>query len=265
MRIIATCDLHYDLLPAQETKAFRSFVADMAAQHADVLLLAGDTIGLDSHRLPECLDMLAPVAPHKLVVLGNHEYWSHGRDTQAQIDTLSRLFAANGAHLLDSSPYIIGPIGFAGNSGWYDYSFGDILTGTENDYATKRYSGRVIWNDARYVSLGKSDAAFAKELTDRLDKDLVWLSDQPPVKHLVAVTHHLAFPQMLWPRCQGVYNFIRAFMGSRKLGDMLQQHSMLRYHVCGHTHRYARTQAGALTSINPGSTYQKKRFVLFDV
>ena len=44
---------------------------------------------------------------------------------------------------------------------------------------------------------------------------------------------------------------------------MLLNHPKVRYHICGHTHEQKVVRKGSLISINPGSTYDEKRFVSF--
>jgi predicted phosphodiesterase len=59
------------------------------------------------------------------------------------------------------------------------------------------------------------------------------------------------------------WNFCNAFMGNKGLGEMLLNHPKVRYHICGHTHDQKVLRKGSLTSINPGSTYDEKRFLSF--
>jgi predicted MPP superfamily phosphohydrolase len=86
MKIAATGDIHYDLIrsPAEHDK-FLNFIRGIEREKPDVLVLAGDTVGLGSSKLEECLNLFRGVAPVRLKVFGNHEYWSTEGDTLSNL------------------------------------------------------------------------------------------------------------------------------------------------------------------------------------
>jgi predicted phosphodiesterase len=261
MKIAATGDIHYDLIrnPAERDR-FLNFIRRLEKEEPDVLVLAGDTVGLGSSKLEECLNLFREVAPIRLKVFGNHDYWSAEGDTFSHLEILRSRIKGCGFVLLEEKPVIVDGIGFAGNCLWYDYSFSPEEMPPRSSYEKKIFGGHIIWNDVRFVRLGKSDMDYTSELNERLEGDIQRL--EAKVEQIVAVTHHIGFIEMLTMREEFPgWNFCNAFMGSKRLGEMLLNHPKVRYHICGHTHDQKVVRKRALVSINPGSTYDEKRFV----
>jgi predicted phosphodiesterase len=263
MKIAATGDIHYDLIrnPAEHDK-FMNFIRRLEKEEPDVLVLAGDTVGLGSSKLEECLNVFRGVAPVRLKVFGNHEYWSTEGDTLSNLEILKSRIKGCGFKLLEEEPVIIGGIGFAGNCLWYDYSFSPAELPPRSSYEKKIFGGHIIWNDVHFVRLGKTDLDYTSELQEKLEANIRTLETK--ADQIVAVTHHIGFIEMLTMREEFPgWNFCNAFMGSSSLGEMLLNHPKVRYHICGHTHDQKVFRKGSLISINPGSTYDEKRFLSF--
>jgi len=261
MKIIATGDIHYDLIRnPEEREKFLNFIKRLEKEEPDVLVLAGDTVGLGSSRLDECLNLFREVAPIRLKVFGNHDYWSTEGDTFSHLDILKSRIGNCGFMLLDEKPAIVGGIGFAGNCLWYDYSFSPEEMPPRSSYEKKIFGGHIIWNDVHFIRLGKSDIDYTSELNKKLERDIQKL--EADVEQIVVVTHHIGFIEMLTMR-EGFpgWNFCNAYMGSKRLGDMLLNHPKVKYHICGHTHDHKVVRKGSLISINLGSTYDEKKFV----
>jgi len=265
MKIVTTGDIHYDLIRDQkECEAFHNFVRILGDEKPDVLVLAGDTVGLGHSKLEECLDYFGTVSAERLMVFGNHDYWSTEGNTLRHLELLKTRIKDCGFKLLDEKPEIIGGIGFAGNCSWYDYSFASAEPPPRSSYEKKIFRGHIIWNDLHFVRLGKTDSEYTNELIEKLENDIVKLESE--VDQIVAVTHHVGFMEMLTTREEFPgWNFCNAFMGSRGLGDMLLRHPKVRYHICGHIHDRKVVKKGHLVSINPGSTYDEKKFLSFVV
>jgi len=261
MKIVATGDIHYDLIRDQkEYEAFLRFIESMEGEKPDVLVMVGDTVGLGHSKLEECLNFFRTVAPVRLMVFGNHDYWSPEGDTFRHLETIKTRSKECGFKLLDENPEIIDGIGFAGNCSWYDYSFAPAEVPPRSSYEKKMFRGHIIWNDLHFVRLGKTDGEYTKELIEKLETDIRKLESE--VDQIVAVTHQIGFMEMLTTREEFPgWNFCNAFMGSRRLGEMLLRHPKIRYHICGHTHDQKVVKKGHLVSINPGSTYDEKKFL----
>lgn len=265
VRIAATCDIHYDLLvSARERREFTQFVSALAAERPDVLILAGDVVGLGWKMLGECLNCFSQVSPVRLMVFGNHEHWCATGCSIPHLEALAEIVAASGFRLLDKRPEVVNEIGFAGNSLWYDYTLAAGPLAPGNSYEGKIFEGRLAWNDAQFVKLGMSDKEYTMELIARLEHDIAFIENQS--SQIVAVTHHVGFSELLQVSETGPgRDFCNAYMGTEKLGDLLLSRPKVRFHVCGHTHRPARFRKNGLEVVNPGSTYKQKRFALFEV
>jgi Icc-related predicted phosphoesterase len=263
MKIAATGDIHYDLIRnSAEHDKFLDFIRRLEKEKPDMLVLAGDIVGFGSSKLEECLNLFRDVAPVRLKVFGNHDYWSSEGDTFGHLEILKSRIKGSGFKLLDEEPLIINGIGFAGNCLWYDYSFSPAETPPRSSYEKKVFGGHIIWNDVNFVRLGKTDMEYTSELREKLEADIRTL--EAKADQIIAVTHHVGFIEMLTVREEFPgWNFCNAFMGSRMLGEMLINHPKVRYHICGHTHEQKVVRKGSLISINPGSTYDEKRFVSF--
>jgi predicted phosphodiesterase len=261
MKIVATGDIHYDLMRnLTDHEKFCHFIENLKGENPDVLVLTGDTVGLGSSKLEECLNFFTDIAPVRLMVFGNHEYWSSEGDTFTHLEDMKARIKGCGFKLLDEHPEIIDDIGFAGNCAWYDYSFAGTEAPPRSSYEKKMYSGHIIWNDVHMVRLGKTDGDYADELLAKLEGDIETLESQ--VDRIIVVTHHIGFAEMLSIQedFPGL-NFCNAFMGNRGLGDMLLRHPKVGYHVCGHTHFTKVVEKEHLISVNPGSTYDEKKFL----
>ena len=265
MKIVATCDIHYDLLDSVKLENdFFHFLESMKTEKADVLVIAGDVVGLGWTRLEECLELFRPMAPLRIMVFGNHEHWAADKNTFNHLERLEKTIEDSGVVLLDKKPIKLGKVGFVGNCGWYDYSFAEkpILPGTV--FEKKEFLGRVVWNDANFVGLNQSDPEYTNELIEKLEKDIKGMERH--VETIVAVTHHPGFQEMLTDKPEDkLWAFTNAFMGSKKLGEMLLKHPKVKYHICGHSHHPCRIKKGHLESINPGSTYTKKRYTTLKI
>jgi len=261
MKILATGDIHYDLIRNRtEHERLLRFIKSMEDESPDVLVLTGDIVGLGSSKLEECLNFFRAVAPVRLMVFGNHEYWLSEGDTFRHLEQMKTRINDCGFKLLDENPELVDGTGFAGNCGWYDYSFAEPEPPARSSYEKKIYSGHIIWNDVHMVRLAKSDGDYTDELLKKLERDILRLESESD--QIVVVTHHIGFSEMLTlsEDFPGL-NFCNAFMGSRRLGDTLLRHPKVKHHICGHTHFQKVVKKEHLISMNPGSTYDEKKFL----
>lgn len=260
MKIAATGDIHYDLIRNKsEHEAFLRFIKNLEDEKPDVLVLAGDVVSLGSSKLEECLNYFRLVTPERIMVFGNHDYWSTEGDTFRHMEIMRDRIRNCGFKILDERPEIIDGIGFAGNCSWYDYSFGSMELPPRSSYEKKIFRGHIIWNDLRFVRLGKTDSDYNNELIEKLETDILNL--ESVVEQIVVVTHHIGFMEMLTTREEFPgWNFCNAFMGSVSLGEMLLRHPQVRYHISGHIHDQKIVKKEHLVSINPGSTYEEKKY-----
>jgi predicted phosphohydrolase len=237
------------------------------ARRPDVIIVAGDVAVADPREVVACLSLFSESPARRLVVPGNHDLWTLPRGEGADSLTIyeeifPKAAALAGFHTLDQSPVVVGKVGFVGSVGWYDYGFADPTLGVPQDaYARKRLPGVGMWNDGQFVHWEHDDVSFTQAVLDRLREHLRLVREQ--VSCIVAVTHHLAFEQLVVRRADRAWGFHNAFMGSPRMGEDLLAEPKVRLNVCGHTHHMRRTRVGAIDAINIGSTYGTKRCLFF--
>lgn len=255
LRLAAFSDLHADLMPdGRGPYVLEQLAKLLHAAEVDVVLIAGDQVNHHS----QLTRYLAPLAVGRLANLylpGNHDVWlskgerERGMSSFEALVRLEQGATAAGFHYLPGHPRLMGGWAFAGNLGWYDYSFADpALPATPEMYASKRWFGRVVWNDifAAWREQGRplSDAQVAERLLAQMRADLgtLGLSTRggPPT---VVASHMLPYRALL-RYADVVWNFCNAFMGSVALGALYDGFPAIRLVVAGHTHAPRRLELG---------------------
>jgi len=268
VRIAATADLHYGMRPAWDA-AVRELARRIVDRSPDVILVAGDVAIAHPGEVIECLSLFSDSSARKLVVPGNHDIWTslagEGADSLTIYEEIFPKSAAlAGFHTLDRSPVVVDAVGFAGSIGWYDYGFADVALDVPREaYAAKYLPGIGMWNDGRFVQWRHDDLSFTRTVVDRLKDHLSVVREQASC--IVVLTHHLAFEQLVVRRAHRGWEFHNAFMGTPRLGRLLLEEPKVRLTICGHSHHERRVQVGHMEAVNIGSTYTRKRFLLFEV
>lgn len=289
MRILATADLHYNVLRSRQPTEQLAY--KMVAAGGDVLILVGDTAGVDSEKFAQCLDLFARFSGRKLLVPGNHCIWvGPGQSSWDKYQNiLPRIAAQHGFEYLDHQPAIQDHVAFVGTMGWYDYSYrdqslavplrfykhkvspgaaarlpryGHLLEGY-SDISPLCVSITARWMDGQWVQWTFSDVQVTKLLADRFGGQLRWAAER--AQTIVAVTHHLPFAQMLKKTTQPTFRFARAFMGSELFGRAILDQPKCRLALCGHTHRQEEVAVSQVSCVSIGSTYRHKRFISLDI
>jgi predicted phosphodiesterase len=281
MRLLITADLHYNH-PRSRPLA-DELIDKMNAEPADVLIVIGDTAAADGDALERCLSRFTFTGP-KLFVAGNHELWTHGDDSYRLFtEELPRRVRNLGWHWLETEPFVQDEIAIVGSVGWYDFSFASKELGIPQRFyaakvspgAAERFSQyaelfkrtddilpisrQVIarWNDGKFVKLHRSDEEFLQEILDRLRAQLVLLAEK---ERVIACIHHLPFRELLPPPHSAQWDFVKAFLGSERIGQLLLAHENVRDVFCGHSHFARQATIGNLHAVNIGSGYRWKTY-----
>jgi predicted phosphohydrolase len=283
MRILITADLHYDVQRSRQ--ATDEVARRICALGGDALVLVGDSAGADLGVYRQCLRLFAGFRGVKALVPGNHCLWCHNGETS--IDRYERLIPAVAAEegfvVLDHQPLVLGGVGLAGSIGWYDYSLRDerlglplafyrrklspgaaryyggydeLLAEHAGELTDRHYSLGVRWMDGWRCRLDQTDEEFLDRLCARLDRQLAELAGR--VERIVAFVHHLPFARLVPMDRPDHFAFAAAYMGARRLGELLQRHAKVTDVFCGHSHWPGRVRLGGLNVINVGSTYREK-------
>jgi Icc-related predicted phosphoesterase len=286
MRLLLTADLHYNH-PKSKTVA-DDLIDRINAEQFDILIVIGDTAVADGDSLEKCLTRFTHTGP-KLIVAGNHELWTHGDDSyKIFTETLPNRIKNLGWHWLETDPFVSGNLAIVGSIGWYDYSFAVKELGIPRRfYAAKISPGaaerfpqfanlfettddilpiaREIvarWNDGKFIKLHRSDEEFLQEILDRLQRQLVQLSSQ---RYIVACIHHLPFRELLPPPHSAQWDFVKAYLGSERIGQVLLSFPNIKDIFCGHSHMPMTADVGGPIAVNIGSGYRWKTYKILDV
>lgn len=292
MKLFATSDWHFSPLTSGRVRSIAR-EAESEGTKDDVLVVAGDAAtglsqyGADSEwdwGFDICLEQFEGFPGKKVAVAGNHEIWVNWRQSSEQrYGELRDVYRRHGFHLLDHSPTMIDGVGFAGNIGWYDYSFrrkdspvnetkvlireGQLKGWEElddNDYARlKKHADFVVvpdgdwervrwgvtgWNDGSYVRWDYTDKEFLGMCVRKLDSHLSQIEGE--CDHIVAVTHHLPFKEMVTIKNEPGFDFNNAYVGSGKMGEVIRSYPKARTVLCGHTHIPGRFDIGGIRCYN---------------
>lgn len=286
MKVLATADLHYN--HSHSRPLAEELIERMNDAGGNVLLVVGDTAAADGPELDQCLSLFRFDGP-KLFVAGNHELWTHGPDSYAIFrDDLPRRVRALGWHWLQDDAFVTEDVAFVGSIGWYDYSFSEAGSEIPRRFYEQKVSpgaaqrlpefaslleGRddvpeaarqivARWNDGKFVKLHRSDNAFLEELLIQLHQQLAGVSQ---CRRVLVAIHHVPFAQLLPPARGAHWDFVKAFLGSPRIGQLLLQFSNVSHVVCGHSHFAAAAQVDHIRAINIGSGYRHKTFIELDI
>jgi predicted phosphodiesterase len=291
MRLLITADLHFN---HHRSRALAEDLIDQMNRvceesHIDAMLLVGDTAVADGDSLETCLARIR-FAGEKIFVAGNHELWTRSENSYTIFhEDLPRRVRALGWRWLEDDPFVAPDrsVAIVGSVGWYDYSFAvPQLRIPQRFYEAKVSPGAAVrlssfdplmidqsdipphameivarWNDGKFVKLHRSDEAFLDELLTKLETQLDSLRDVP---RLLAAIHHIPFDELLPPR-HGPWDFVRAYLGSRRIGDLLKRYPNVRNLVCGHSHFAVEATIGNIRAINIGSGYRSKTYRILDL
>lgn len=283
MKLVVTADLHFN--HARSHPAAVKAADEISQTPGDALLLVGDTAVGDGGSLEEALAHIRFNGP-KLFLCGNHELWT-GRGDSYQLFhyELPRRVRNAGWQWLETDPFEQDGIAIVGSVGWYDYRFApEDLAIPHRFYAAKVSPGAaerlsefehllgedvpqatrdivVRWNDSKHVSLGRDDETFLFERLDQLKQSMMSVT----AKKIVAAVHNVPFAELLPPRRAPMFDFVRAYFGSPKIGELLASDPRVSHVLCGHTHSAADVTLGRLRAINIGSTYTAKRVLTLNL
>jgi len=259
-KLLVTADLHYGLYPAGDDCSNR--LAELVcASDAEVFAICGDVGDVDLESFAAALDLFGDFKGLKLLVPGNHDLWSAAAPTEEKYrKVLPALAADHGFHMLDVGPLTMGRTAFIGNIGWYDYSFRNLrLNVSLSQYRRKELPGVCTWNDGRFMDWDVSDAEFTEKCLRKLQA--AYRAVEPSVHTVVAVLHVVPWQDMLYGPASAAFEFSRAYMGSDRIGRLLEDCPKVRYVFCGHRHGPALHSTEARKAWCVGSEYRKKRLL----
>lgn len=286
VRFLITADIHYN--HPRSRKLADELIDQMNAAGGDGVLVIGDTGVADGDSIEQALGRFTIPGP-RLFVAGNHELWTHGDDSyRFYHEQLPLRLDAIGWRWLEDEPFVGDGFAIVGSVGWYDYSMAEPSLGIpERFYAAKVSPGAAErlsefkpllaesadvsphardvvarWNDGKFVKLHRGDPDFLDELLERLEKQLDSLRDIP---RIVAAVHHLPFAELLPPRHTAQWDFVKAYLGSGRIGELLLRYPNVNRVYCGHSHYPAKAEISHISATNLGSGYRNKHYEIIDL
>lgn len=263
MRIAFTSDIHIDLNPPETLPALAAHLTSLSA---DVVVIAGD-LATGATTWLRTLLALRPTAPHLLVLAGNHDVWTtpeaqkKGYDAWTWLDKLlPALCAEAGVHYLDGGALTLGNVGFVGTLGWYDLSLREHLLDVPMEaYRTGEWGG-MKWMDHVYARWPDADGAPlpCEAISERLRARFTTQLQGLTTRRVVAATHMLAFPDQIFSKQHPGWRFVNAFMGSRKLGDVIRADPRVVLAIAGHTHIPSDTRQGHVRAVVSPLGYRRE-------
>jgi 3',5'-cyclic AMP phosphodiesterase CpdA len=251
VRIALISDVHVEY--AGNRTASSELAARLARQRPDVLVVAGD-VGSTPSSIEEGLAQFVDVAAVRTYLPGNHDLWVRlsphdpraGADSWDAYDrTLPEIAQAAGFSYLPAAPLVIGDVGLAGETGWFDYTFRPKLPALRDlpiaAFEAAEYEGWT-WPDFQFCDWGMDMPSVTEIMLRRIGTKLTKLDADPAVRKVVAITHHVPFrnlvttwsPELEIP--EAVWDYCSVFMGSEELGRRIVNSDKVVLALHGHSH-----------------------------
>ncbi len=234
LRVAFISDLHLDhnpgLLPILEAR--------LREVRAQIFIMAGDMFSGMS-RLEAALKRLRQCCDHVLFIPGNHDLWVNETnsigDSRAIYDSVMlRTVHRAGAHYLGTAPFYFENLAVCGATGWYD------------DYP----SPPITTPDAKLCHWPdfETPAQVLEWQLGLLERQLTEASER--ARKIVVVTHTVPYPSLLKKH---VSEELIAYMGSERLGALIDRFPKVVYAISGHIHAriLRRTKGGIPWEVSP--------------
>lgn len=226
-KIASLSDLHLDINGVyKNNEGVLAIISACNKLNIDVLLLSGDT-SQDIKRTSKIVDKLnSSMDTVVYFIAGNHERYLNKSTHEDILSFESDSYINNKiVNLPDSN------ISIVGFNGWYDYSLkDDSILMTDFEYHNERPR---VWNDPIDPTLGDVEAVtmLLEQLKDALSK-------VPKGNEVILLTHFLPKKEFVVHKPGNFpWNLCNAFMGSSRLGELIDSNSAITNVILGHTHK----------------------------
>ena len=228
MKLLFCSDLHIDANERFAGIDITPYVIQAFKNHSpDAVIIAGDISGNAERTLDYIRIIEKEVGVPVYVVPGNHDIWTreHGKDASW---SSYQLLLQDQSSLL-SNTLIHGQTAVIGAMSWYDYTFGPShINKVDFGYNKKRF-----WNDAKFAKWDKKDEELCDEMLQLLEEKLKIHQN----KEIILVNHYIPYYDFVTVKNEYSWDFCNAFMGSERLGKLIDQYDNIKTVVFGHTHR----------------------------
>ncbi|MGB8956991.1 MAG: metallophosphoesterase [Tumebacillaceae bacterium] len=228
MKLLSFSDLHVDntnqILGGNITREIAAYIREV---NPNRVIVAGDMAG----GAERCIRYIEEIEQQSGVPLsyvpGNHSIWTLNK----QSDSWEEYHRLRDHHssLIDRPLQLNDEWVLIGDMGWYDYTLGDP-TMTRQQIVSKK---EMVWKDSVLARWGMEDEELTDLMVDKFHRQLEAHRD----KNVIFVNHFIPYqyyaPISMHNR---IWNTIRPFMGSSKIGTLLDSHEQVKYVIFGHVH-----------------------------
>ena len=233
MKIAVLSDIHLDMNSAFVGEDLLPILIEsLREKKVNLIIVAGDI----SDHVSTTIDILNTIEKELeikvLFIPGNHDIWV--KDNEKSWDSY-RDFACHSSSLLGIPFELPNNYVIIGEMGWFDYSLAKEDTSIDEILTIVKE-----WGDQKYTDWDLDHLAMMDNMLNSVEQQL----DMHRDKKVIFVTHFVPYKDftsksneyMNWD----VYN---AFMGSEKLGELINQYDNVKYVIFGHTHeRYGQVE-----------------------
>lgn len=241
MKVLFLSDVHIDV----NTKYLKqnllpSLIDYLNEVKPDLWIFAGDLAGDAVYTLELLEEIQKQTGVMIKFIPGNHDIWT---DKESSWDSYE-LFKHHHTSLIDN-PFIFEDYVVIGDLGWYDYSFKPSFINEEEVRLHKNNLNR----DGLYARWGISDIELYTIMHEKFEKQLENYRD----KKVIFVNHFVPYLDFVTFKQDLLWNIGNSYMGSEKLGQLLDAYDNIETVVFGHTHkRFGQVKFGDKTVIcNP--------------
>lgn len=275
MLVASVSDVHLEYAPNREL--FKKMLAVIQARKADVVIVVGDVSHVDD-LISRCVLVAKHVASVVAYLPGNHDLWVDRRGQDVRDDpsfntwerhdrVLKALVESAGGHYLPAAPLRLGRVAIAGACGWYDHSFfrSEFRKLVPESALREQTLNGMQWGDRTRTAFRRpdgqlmSDREVAWMMEDTLDRQLAELETDPEIDHVICATHHQQYEQTVRRWGTLPWEFFNAFMGTRRMGELIDKHSKVRHVIYGHTHTVGDTMVGPRRVFGTPLGYPRER------
>jgi putative phosphoesterase len=229
VKLLSFSDLHVDTNNA-ELKC--DLIGELASYIRDVnpdrVVIAGDMAG----GAKSCIRYLDELAERTGIpisyVPGNHSVWTVEEDEGASWKAYEAL-RDHPSSLIDRPVELGHDWVLLGDMGWYDYSFQEPGM-TRADTVLQK---KMVWRDSVFARFGMEDEEVCIMMLEKFERLLTRYRG----KKVVFVNHFLPYDRFMKHfYTHQVFRVIIPFMGSARLGELLDRHEQVKVVIFGHIH-----------------------------